>query len=67
MDRSDYIAEQPDFYRDAYRKLLTFVFFMLCLNVLILGSIIYSYFNIPVSTFFITTVDGRLIEIQKLP
>lgn len=63
MDRRELIAEQSNFYTIAYRKLLSFSYFMLFLIFIALALIIFQYLTQKPPTYFITTVDGRLIEI----
>lgn len=63
VNRQALITTQSLFYRNGFRRLLTFSFVMMILILALLGLIFYQHYNRPVVKYFVTTSDGRLIEI----
>ena len=67
LDRVAVVAEQSQFYRDNYRNLLLVAFIFLILCYLMLAGVIYQHVTRPIPQYFVTTIDGRLIEIKPMP
>lgn len=65
--RQEIIANQSQFYRDGFRKILTMIFVLIVIAYCLLGVIIYLYFTRPTPHYFVTTSGGRLIEITPTP
>lgn len=63
VNRQAIIAGLSLFYRDGFRRLLTFSFVMVILIFGLLGLIFYQNHTRPTVKYFATTSDGRLIEI----
>lgn len=63
IDRQTAIAESMLFYRNGFRRLLTFIFALMIVVFGLIGLIFYQHHNRPVVKYFVTTSDGRLIEI----
>lgn len=51
------------FVRNSFRRFIYIAYFLLFLNYLIVGVLLYNLFNIEPSTYFATTTDGRIINI----
>ena len=64
VDRISSINEQPYFFRNNFRRLLTTAFVLLFLISILIGIIFYQYYTRPAIHYFVTTSDGRLIEIK---
>ena len=64
--REEYINENATFYIAGYRKLINFLFILLVIVFLLLAFIIYQDITRPPPTYFVTTLDGRLIEIEPI-
>jgi hypothetical protein len=64
VDRTSSINEQPYFFRNNYRRLITTAFVLLSLIFILIGIIFYQYYSRPAVHYFVTTSDGRLIEIH---
>lgn len=62
----DYINEHNAFYTIGYRKLINFLFILLFIIFLLLALIIYQEATRTLPTYFVTTLDGRLIQIQPI-
>lgn len=61
------IAEQSQFYRNNFRRLLRFMFVLILLAYGLLGLIIYQHYTRPPAQYFVTTSDGQLTEISPVP
>jgi intracellular multiplication protein IcmL len=66
QDRLAIIAQNNQFYRNNFRRLLMFIFILLILAYALLGIIVYQHISRPIPQYFVTTSDGRLIEIKPL-
>lgn len=60
------IAKDSQFYRNNFRRLLTFIFVLLVIAYILLGVVVYQHVTRPIPQYFVTTSDGRLIEIKPL-
>lgn len=54
------------FYRDNYRRAAMALIIMVCVNALLLGSIIFRYFNPPEPQYFASNSQGQLIRFHPL-
>lgn len=66
QDPSTVIAAHSQFYRNNFRRLHTLAFVLITIAYLMLGFIIYEHLTRPTPQYFVTTSDGRLIEIKPL-
>jgi len=66
LNRASIVAEQSQFYRDNYRRLLLFTFIILVLAYGMLAIVIFQHVTRPIPQYFVTTTDGRLIEIKPV-
>lgn len=66
MDRLNLVDEQGLFYRNNFRRLLKFVYVLIFFSAALLGIILYQLFTTPTPQYFVTTSDGRLIEIKPV-
>ncbi len=64
MDRRKLIDERNLFYRNGFRNLLLFCFVMLLINAGLLALIFYQHIARPKPQYFVTTSQGRLVEIK---
>ncbi len=64
QDKLAIIAQETQFYRNNFRRLLTFIFILLILAFVLLGVVVYQHITRPIPQYFVTTSDGRLIEIK---
>jgi len=60
------INKQGQFYRNNFRRLILVSFVLLGVILLLLGLIFYQLFSRPDTKYFVTTQDGRLIEINPI-
>ena len=67
QNRKTIIADQTHFYRNNFRRLLNFLFVLIAIAYLLIGLVVYQHLTRPVSQYFVTTSDGRLVEIQPAP
>lgn len=63
QDRMQLIADSSQFYRNNYRRLIKFSFILIGVMFLLLGTLFYQYMTRPSVNYFVTTTDGRLVEI----
>lgn len=61
------IAEQSQFYRNNFRRLLSLMVVLILLAYALLGLIIYQHYTRPPAQYFVTTSDGQLTEISPVP
>lgn len=61
------INSQLQFYRNNFRRLVNFSIILTIIMFGLLGLTFYQHFNTPKVQYFITTSDGRLIEISPIP
>jgi len=66
LNRERLIAGQSQFYRDNYRRLLLFILFLLLIGFALFATVVYQHITRPPSKYFVTTSDGRLIEILPI-
>lgn len=66
QNRKSIIADQNQFYCNNFRRLLNFLFALTILAYLLVGLVVYQHLTRPVSQYFVTTSDGRLIEIKPV-
>ncbi len=64
QDRQKIIAGQSQFHRNNFRRLITYLFILIILAYVLLATVVYLQVTQPLPKFFVTTSDGRLIEIQ---
>lgn len=67
IDRADLVAERSQFYRNNFRRLVNVSLVLALLIFLLLAVIFYQYFTRAPAKYFVTTSDGRLIEINPIP
>jgi len=60
------IILRNDFYRDSYRRCLLILLFLIVINSVIAGAIIYKVLNPPLPEYFATTANGRMINWHPL-
>jgi hypothetical protein len=63
IDRVQLIEEQPHFFRNNFRRLLTVCLILVIVNIGLISLILYQYFTRHPVNYFAVTSDGRLIEI----
>lgn len=63
IDRVDSIDEHPNFFRNNYRRLFTVSFVLISIIFLLIALVFYQHYTRPIIKYFVTTSDGRLIEI----
>lgn len=66
VDRREIIAKQSQFYKIGFRRLINFSLFLSIIVILLLGIIFYQIFSRPEMQYFVTTTDGRLIELNPI-
>jgi hypothetical protein len=66
MDHLALVDQQGQFYRNNFRRLLKFSFFLIFIAFCLVGYILYQQISLPAAKFFVTTTDGRLIEIKPI-
>ncbi len=66
VNRAAIIEQQSNFYRNGFRKLIVAVLVLMVLAYILLGVMIYQHITRPIPQYFVTTSDGRLIEIKSL-
>jgi hypothetical protein len=64
IDRLQLVAQDTQFYRKNFRRLLRAVLVLGIISVLLLALIFFIQLNKSSVTYFVTTSDGRLIEIK---
>lgn len=64
--RQETIANQSQFYRDGFRKIVLILFILMALAYALLGVIIYLYVTRPAPQYFVTTSSGRLVEMMPV-
>lgn len=64
--RHDIIANQSQFYRDGFRKIVGLIFVLLILAYALLALILYVHITRPNPHYFISTSSGRLVEILPI-
>lgn len=64
--RQDYINHNHKFYLMGYRKLLTVAFVLLFFVLILLALIVYQNYARTLPNYFVTTIDGRLVEIKPI-
>ena len=64
LNRQAQIDSRPLFYRDGFRRLLTFAFGLIIIIFGFMALIFYQHHTKPAVKYFVTTSDGRLIEIE---
>lgn len=64
--RQEMIANQSQFYRNGFRKVLGMVFVLILIAYGLLGFIVYLHMTRPTPQYFVTTSGGRLIEITPV-
>jgi uncharacterized membrane protein (DUF106 family) len=65
--REEIIANQSQFYRNGFRKIVTMVFVLIIIAYGLLALIIYLHMTRPTPQYFVTTSGGRLVEITPGP
>lgn len=66
LNRAEIAAENVSFYPQGFRLLLIIFFLLLAVGFGLLALIMYQHFSRPEPQFFVTTSDGRLIEIHSV-
>lgn len=66
IDRVQYISQHSLFYRNGFRFLVLSALVLAIVAISLMGLIFLQYFNRPTVHYFVTTSDGRLIEITPL-
>jgi hypothetical protein len=66
IDRVQYISERSHFYRDGFRLLVLSALVLVGIAFLLMAIIFYQYFTRPTVHYFVTTSDGRLVEIYPV-
>ncbi len=64
MNRSAQVATQSDFYQRNFSVLLKLIYVLVLIAFCMTGVLLYQHFTKPTQQYFITTTDGRLIEIK---
>lgn len=64
--RQEIIANQSQFYRDGFRKIVFMLFVLMIIAYGLLGLIVYLHMTRPAPQYFVTTSSGRLIEITPV-
>lgn len=62
--RAALAKEHPAFYPKAFRQLVFFVLVLWVMVLTLLGIILYQHLYRPEPQYFVTTSDGRLVEIH---
>jgi intracellular multiplication protein IcmL len=60
------VVERNEFYRDGYQKLFMAVLFLIAINVILVGGILYKTVNPPEPQYFAATADGKIINFHPL-
>lgn len=66
MNHLELVNQQVNFYRNNFRRLIVISFVLLGVILLLLGLVFYQLFSRPTTKYFVTTQDGRLIEIHPM-
>ncbi len=64
--RHDIVANQSQFYRDGFRKIVGLIFVLVLLAYALLALILYMHITRPNPHYFISTSSGRLVEILPI-
>ncbi len=67
QERASIAGQKSNFYSQGFRQLIICAFALSLIAFSLIGLIVYQHLNRPKPQFFVTTSDGRLIEIQSLP
>lgn len=62
-DRLSIATQNSNFYQKNYYNLIRLAIGLTLIDILLILSIFIMHFNRPTPIYFITTVDGKLIEI----
>ncbi len=65
-DRKYIIAEQSQFYRNGFRKLLLFAFILTGFVYALIAYIVYKDINKPEREYFATTSNGQVIKVLPI-
>jgi intracellular multiplication protein IcmL len=60
------VLERNAFYCDGYKKMLIAIFFLLGVNALLIGGIVYKLWNPPAPQYFAANADGKIISFRPL-
>lgn len=60
------VVERNDFYRDGYQKIFIAVLFLIGINAILLGGVVYKMMYPPQPQYFAATADGKIIEFHPL-
>jgi hypothetical protein len=66
INRLAVVDQHAHFYKKNYRRIVALSFVLIGILFCIMGVIIYQEYTRPTEKYFITTSDGRLIEIKPL-
>jgi len=66
LHRLDLIYKNPEFFRKNYKNLMWVAFVFIGIIFILISIIIYKHLNRPIPPYFVTTTDGKLIEIKPL-
>lgn len=64
MNRAARVAEQSDFHQRNFGFLIKVIYVLMIVAFCLIGLLFYQHFTKPAPQYFITTTDGRLVEIQ---
>lgn len=64
--RQQYIQNHSRFFIVGYRKLITLAYALMFIVLCLMGIIIYQHMTRHLPKYFVTTIDGRLVEIHPL-
>ena len=64
--RQKTIASQSYFYRDGFRKIIFMLFILMIIAYGLLALIVYLHITRPTPQYFVTTSNGRLMEIAPV-
>ncbi len=67
MNRAARVAEQSDFHQRNFVFLIKLIYVLIVVAFCLIGLLFYQHFTQPAPQYFITTTDGRLIEIKPNP
>lgn len=60
------VLERNAFYQDGYQKIRIAILFLVALNVILVGGILYKSMNPPQPQYFAATADGKIINFRPL-
>ncbi len=60
------VVERNEYYRDGYQKVFIAVLFLLVINAILVGGIVYKMLTPPQPQYFAATADGKIINFHPL-